>query len=177
MLEADDADRDGIPDIDILIALNIEAYCGMNAYAHAFSPTGNSNVEQLPVHPLVTKVYEAIHASASKMEHFVLDHVATACARLGGGSTIFCKYDKDRTAIQVTFKAAQYINQYMEGGLTQSNETMSSSIMTSKIYADVALMRIHGTRLPICDKNVGQSKYAFNLLQSKFMPDALKPPP
>ena len=38
-------------------------------------------------------------------------------------------------------------------------------------------MRIHGTRLPICEKNVGQAKFAFNALQFKFMPDMLKPPP
>lgn len=37
-------------------------------------------------------------------------------------------------------------------------------------------MRVYGTRLPICDKNVGQSLYAFNALQAKFMPEMLKPP-
>jgi hypothetical protein len=37
-------------------------------------------------------------------------------------------------------------------------------------------MRTYGTRLPICEKNVGQAKYAFNSLQVQFMPDALKPP-
>ena len=46
-----------------------------------------------------------------------------------------------------------------------------------KIFADATMMRIYGTRLPICEKNVGQALYAFNSLQSKFMPDALKPPP
>ena len=35
-------------------------------------------------------------------------------------------------------------------------------------------MRIHGTRLPICEKNVGQAKFAFNALQVKSMPDMLK---
>eukprot|EP00957_Ditylum_brightwellii_P128120 9771823-Ditylum_brightwellii.AAC.1 len=114
-------------------------------------------MEQLRVHPLLTKLYEAICASAGKMEHSALDHAAMVCARLGGESTIFCKSSKDCKAMQGTFKAAQYINRYMEGGITQSNDTMSSSIMTSKIYADAALMRIHGMRLPICDKNVGQS--------------------
>jgi hypothetical protein len=45
------------------------------------------------------------------------------------------------------------------------------------VINDATLMRIHGTRLPICEKNVGQSKFAFNALQSKFMPEVLKPPP
>jgi hypothetical protein len=46
-----------------------------------------------------------------------------------------------------------------------------------KIFDDATIMRIHGTRLPICDKNVGQPLYAFNSLQAKFMPEPLKPPP
>jgi hypothetical protein len=39
-----------------------------------------------------------------------------------------------------------------------------------------SLLRTYGTRLPICEKNVGQAKYAFNSLQVKFMPETLKPP-
>ena len=30
------------------------------------------------------------------------------------------------------------------------------------ILADASLLRTYGTRLPICEKNVGQAKYAFN---------------
>lgn len=61
----------------------------------------------------------------------------------------------------VTFKQAQFANR-----MRRSN-TVSS---------DAMLLRLHGTRLPICEKNVGEAKYAFNSLQVKFMPDALKPP-
>jgi hypothetical protein len=43
------------------------------------------------------------------------------------------------------------------------------------ILRDATLMRTYGTRLPICEKNVGQAKYAFDSLQVQFMPDALKP--
>jgi hypothetical protein len=44
------------------------------------------------------------------------------------------------------------------------------------IYEDATRMRVYGTRLPVCEKNVGQAKYAFNALQVRFMPEMLKPP-
>ena len=50
------------------------------------------------------------------------------------------------------------------------------SIVAPNIYDDATRMRLYGTRLPICEKNVGQAKYAFNTLQVRFMPEMLKPP-
>lgn len=46
-----------------------------------------------------------------------------------------------------------------------------------QVMKDATTMRVYGTRLPICEKNVGQAMFAFNSLQSRFMPDVLKPPP
>ena len=90
--------------------------------------------------------------------------------RLGGGSTVFCKSGKDRTAMQVTFKQAQFLQRFVEkDGVVQ--------ISFDEVFAKSTLMRVHGTRVPICEKNAGESKYAFNPLQAKFMPEALKPPP
>jgi len=37
-------------------------------------------------------------------------------------------------------------------------------------------MRLYGTRLLICEKNVGRLKYAFNQLQVQFMPSEYRPP-
>lgn len=91
--------------------------------------------------------------------------------RLGGGSTVFCKSGKDRTAMQVTFKQAQFVQRFIDkkDGVVQ--------ISFDEVFAKSTLMRVHGTRVPICEKNAGESKYAFNPLQAKFMPEALKPPP
>lgn len=50
----------------------------------------------------------------------------------------------------VTYKQAQFAAQYR--GVTA----------TETILDDATLIRIYGTRLPICEKNVGQAKYAFN---------------
>ena len=111
------------------------------------------------------------------MEHGVLDEAATVAAKLGGGAAIFCKSGKDRTAMQVTHKQSQFLNRYLSGTLAGSTGASEDAVSPRKIFADATMMRIYGTRLPICEKNVGQALYAFNSLQSKFMPDALKPPP
>lgn len=50
----------------------------------------------------------------------------------------------------VTYKQAQFVARYRG-----DNDF-------DVILSDAALMRTYGTRLPICEKNVGQAKYAFN---------------
>eukprot|EP00557_Chaetoceros_sp_GSL56_P012218 CAMPEP_0176484674 /NCGR_PEP_ID=MMETSP0200_2-20121128/4582_1 /TAXON_ID=947934 /ORGANISM="Chaetoceros sp., Strain GSL56" /LENGTH=1308 /DNA_ID=CAMNT_0017881167 /DNA_START=165 /DNA_END=4091 /DNA_ORIENTATION=+ len=184
-----DEDEIGIPDNDVLIALNYEAFRKMNAYAHNVylcedpediktsisweRAHASTQIEQ-SIHPMLTKLYDYIRSSAGKMEHGILDEAGFASNRLGGGSGIFCKSGKDRTAMQVTFKQAQYIHRFLNG---QGNGFSESNVDAKKIFDDATIMRVHGTRLPICDKNVGQPLYAFNSLQAKFMPEPLKPPP
>ena len=185
----DDEDDDvGVADNDVLIALNLEAFRKMNAYSHTIMPSSagptvaqsweqtmliQQQQQQIPVHSAVAKLNEYIRSSAGKMEHGVLDEAATVAAKLGGGAAIFCKSGKDRTAMQVTHKQAQFLNRYLSGSLAGKDDAVSPS----KVFADATMMRIYGTRLPICEKNVGQAMYAFNSLQRKFMPDPLKPPP
>ena len=77
--------------------------------------------------------------------------------------------------MQVTYKQSQFINRFMVSG--GDGHDVKVQVDGKKIFKEATLMRIHGTRLPICDKNVGQPLYAFNSLQARFMPDVLKPPP
>jgi len=181
-----DDDEVGIPDNDVLIALNYEAFRKMNAYAHSvyrcderpilsWEDAHNEQLIQQSVHPMLKELHEFIKSSAGKMEHGVIDQAAHAAAKLGGGSAIFCKSGKDRTAMQVTFKQSQFINRFL---ITGGNGHADECVLDEKVvFKDATLMRVYGTRLPICDKNVGQSLYAFNSLQARFMPDVLKPPP
>jgi hypothetical protein len=37
-------------------------------------------------------------------------------------------------------------------------------------------MRQFGTRISLCEKNIGEARYAFNSLQARFMPELLMPP-
>jgi hypothetical protein len=183
----DDEDDDvGIVDTDVLVALNYEALKKMNCYAHAISPqevlldkvqtamatlfasnatsAGQGEAEIPPVHPSLAILHSHVLSSAGRMNHSILDEAATIAQQLGGGGVVFCKSGKDRTAMHVTYKQAQFAARYRD-----NNDHAT-------VLRDAMLIRLHGTRLPICEKNVGQSKYAFNSLQVKFMPDALKPP-
>jgi len=193
----DDGDDDeaGIVDDDVLVALNYEAMRKMNCYAHALSPqqvppeqiliatervfesnnNASSNVihsttmdpsgkDQIPIHPSLVTLNSHILSSAGKMNHSILDEAATIAQQLGGGGMVFCKSGKDRTAMHLTYKQCQFAGRY------RGNHDQTA------ILRDATLLRLHGTRLPICEKNVGQSLYAFNSLQVKFMPEALKPP-
>ena len=179
----DEDDDIGIQDADVLVDLNYEALRKLNAYAHAVNPQAlsldkvqsamiqvfvnpNDQKEILPVHPSLASLHEHVISSAGKMNHAILDEAAMLCQRLGGGGVVFCKSGKDRTAMHITYKQAQFAAQYR--GISIEDE--------ESILRDATLIRVYGTRLPICEKNVGESKYAFNSLQVKFMPDELKPP-
>jgi hypothetical protein len=184
-LVEDEDDDVGVVDEDVLVALNYEALRKMNCYAHAISPQDvlldkvqsaatdlfTSNDERtakqndsLPVHPSLSTLHAHVLSSAGKINHSILDEAATIAQQLGGGGLVFCKSGKDRTAMHVTYKQAQFAARYRD-----NNDSAA-------ILEDANLIRIHGTRLPICEKNVGQAKYAFNSLQVKFMPEELKPP-
>jgi hypothetical protein len=210
----DDDDEVGPAEVEILVALNVEGYRKLNAYAHTINPVSGTaqpltnptsdQLQTLPPHPMLSVLNDTIKASAGKMEHGVLDHAATVCqrleqiscyvfmlcsaspslisfssskqSRLGGGSTVFCKSGKDRTAMQVTFKQAQSLQRFI-GKKDVNTPFEDVPVSFDDVFVNSTLMRIHGTRVPICEKNAGESKYAFNPLQAKFMPDALKPPP
>eukprot|EP00593_Proboscia_inermis_P003797 CAMPEP_0171321966 /NCGR_PEP_ID=MMETSP0816-20121228/114674_1 /TAXON_ID=420281 /ORGANISM="Proboscia inermis, Strain CCAP1064/1" /LENGTH=570 /DNA_ID=CAMNT_0011820341 /DNA_START=251 /DNA_END=1960 /DNA_ORIENTATION=- len=199
--EEDEEEESGLPDNDRLIGLNTEAFRKLNAYAHAVRPqhtTPNPQTQthtnalfgDLPngVHPLLQPLHQSVLRSAGNtMEHGVLDHAAKTCATLGGGSMIFCKSGKDRTAMQVTLKQTQFILKerfrLSSAGQTQTHPNTNAPPKTntytedaSEIYRQATVMRTYGTRLALCEKNVGQPKYAFNSLQAKFMPKMLKPP-
>lgn len=169
---------------DLLMKINQGAFKRLNLYAHRIVPLSNDNTQinnsssmTSKVHPIVTSLWQYIDKAHGKVEHGVLDACAEAACKLGGGSIVFCKSGKDRTAMQVTYKQAQFIHKFICTADTSKALVETSEEQKQVIVADSTFMRLHGTRLMICEKNVGQFKYAFNALQAKFMPDVLKPPP
>lgn len=175
-LMEDEDDDVGVVDTDVLVALNYEALRKMNCYAHAISPqdilldkvqaamafvyaptntTGSAsqdgNKDPLPVHPSLSNLHSHILSSAGRMNHNILDEAATIAQQLGGGGVVFCKSGKDRTAMHVTYKQSQFAARYRDNNNMQA------------ILRDATLIRLHGTRLPICEKNVGQAKYVSDI--------------
>lgn len=168
----EDEDEAGVTDTDVLVQLNYEALRKMNAYAHAISPVtpvdGGIDASQISgsVHPILTNLHTHIMSSAGKMKYGIVDEAASVANKLGGGGVVFCKSGKDRTAMHVTYKQSQHMHRYRSG----------NAVTAGQVYDDATRLRVYGTRLPICEKNVGQAKFAFNTLQVRFMPDMLKPP-
>lgn len=88
----------------------------------------------LPVHPSLSLLHSHIMSSAGKMNHAILDEAATLAQQFGGGGLVFCKSGKDRTAMHVTYKQAQFSNRYRK--LHNGEATLQ----------DANLMRIYGVR-------------------------------
>ena len=45
------------------------------------------------------------------------------------------------------------------------------------MLATANVLREHGVRLRVCEKNTGQRRYAFNVIQREFLPAPFRPPP
>ena len=76
--------------------------------------------------------------------------------------------------MQVTFKQAQFAQRFMdkkESGIMLEDTQVSYD----EVFAKSTTMRKHGNRIPVCEKNAGEPKFAFNPLQRKFMPPMLRP--
>lgn len=176
LLEDDDDDTGGITDNDVLVQLNSEALQTLNAYAHATAPVqGAISVDPTSIHPRLYTLHQHISRSAGRINHDIVDEAATIVQRLGGGAAVFCKSGKDRTAMHITYKQAQFLSRYQHPNVVPSEEQPVDPLLPATLSAATTL-RVYGTRLPICEKNVGQAKYAFNSLQVKFMPEKLRPP-
>lgn len=179
VLDDDDDDVVGFADVDFIVQLNFEAFQKMNAYAQSVSPAAPVQATAThQTHPLLATLFQHIVSSSGKMNHDILAEAAALAQKLSGGTVVFCKSGKDRTAMHVTYKQAQFATRFrqLSPGPNASVADGPGSVVADSTLKDAMLIRLYGTRLPICEKNVGQAKYAFNSLQVKFMPDALKPP-
>jgi hypothetical protein len=186
----DEEDDTGVTDEDELVQLNYEAFQKLEAYAQAVAPAAPIQATSTyQTHPLLVTLFQHIVSSSGKMNHDILDEAAILAQQLGGGGVVFCKSGKDRTAMHVTYKQAQFAYHFKRQQMQKQDPNtangssgdggsfdVTSDVAASTILQDARLLRLYGTRLPICEKNVGQAKYAFNSLQVKFMPEALKPP-
>jgi hypothetical protein len=82
---------------------------------------------------------------------------------LQGLRVTFCKSGKDRTSMGVTLEEARILTQRHGLSPFQLGEAAS-------------LLRKHGVRLDVCRKNVGKGQYAFNRIQTRWLPKDYRPP-
>ncbi|CAM9136976.1 unnamed protein product [Choristocarpus tenellus] len=155
------------------------------------------------MHPMLCELESAVcHDKVNHKNMAILMEAQLAVRRLGGGRVTFCKSGKDRTAMSVTLEEALLLignhvqpnvsspNQQCLGG--DSTPSTSHSVLppsqtgpdpvtwreaeTNGALKVANVLRAHGVRLMIAEKNVGRPKYSFNALQRQFIPDLYQPP-
>lgn len=135
----------------------------------------------------------------------LLDALERLVVVLHGVRVTFCKSGKDRTGMVITLEQAKQLTTCYGPACSSSSSPASSSYSSSSSSSTTAagfsstavsggqqkekelsderllqtanLLRIHGTRLMVAEKNIGRSVYSINLLQARFLPPFLRPPP
>jgi hypothetical protein len=95
----------------------------------------------------------------------MLIEVERICSMIGGCRVTFCKSGKDRTGMAITLEQSRLLG-----------EVFATGTSDERIIRDADVMRIHGTRIMIAEKNIGKPVYSINLLQVKFLPLFYRPP-
>ncbi|KAL0585891.1 hypothetical protein ABG067_004425 [Albugo candida] len=112
---------------------------------------------------LLTTLKNCIRQSANQFKKTpeILTFSAEFCRKIGAARVICCKSGKDRTAMSVTMEQAQICQEKWD-------------------FVDMkslcAQMRSHGVRRRNVFLNTHSTKYAFNEMQRKMLPDCYKPP-
>jgi hypothetical protein len=124
------------------------------------------DLKNVEVHPLLFSLCESIkNADATAKNVDMLVKVEEACLLLNGCRVTFCKSGKDRTGMAVSLDQSRQLGERFGCG-----ESLDRTIR------DVQLMRLHGTRIGICEKNIGRPVYSINKLQVQFLPLQYRPP-
>ena len=167
-------------DPQILSKVNTYSFQVLNRHCHRLFPIESSSlsipqiklsdpINPVFVHSLCIPLFELIGSRGiekQKVDHSIFHYASRISQQCGAGSLIFCKSGKDRTGMQVTFQQSQLLDD-------RDFEQMNTGSSLNNLRG---VMRLHGTRIFICEKNIGTPKYAFNSLQLQFMPDVLRPP-
>ena len=120
----------------------------------------------MEIHPLCDALARAVRAEDPKKKNVeILEEANRAVYALGGGTTVFCKSGKDRTAMALTLHQSKALGEYHGCGTG-----------TERMMCDAGLMRSCGTRIDVANKNIGSYKYSFNPLQVSYLPEEWRPP-
>lgn len=86
---------------------------------------------------------------------------------------------QDRTAMSVTLEEALLLaSTTMVSGVAESGSGAGGWRTAERNGAlrDANVLRAHGARLIVAEKNVGRPLYSFNALQRQFIPELYQPP-
>ena len=121
------------------------------------------------VHPVLMKLHRLIDETfeITRKNVEMLEEIEYVCHSLNGLRVTFCKSGKDRTGMSVSLSNARTMDNYFRGG----------NVPEEKILRETAVMRKHGVRIRIIEKNVGATAFAINSFQAQFLPLLYRPPP
>lgn len=163
--------------------INMRAMKELNRYCHAVKQVTVALINQQQrsgalssesaqakirsnVHPLMCHLHELILSSNLGDKNVeMLVEAERLCLMLGGSRVTFCKSGKDRTGMACTLEQSR-----------QLGERFGCGMSTSRLLRDANIMRVHGCRLMVCEKNIGRKVYSINKLQAQFLPTVFRPP-
>jgi len=97
-------------------------------------------------HPMVRSLHDTILSSSLTLKNVdLLIEVERLCVMLGGCRITFCKSGKDRTGMACTLDQSRQLGERYGCGMT-----------LHRVLKDANLMRVHGCRLLIAEKNIGR---------------------
>ena len=157
---------------DFQLHINLKAVQRLNLYCESVKPCASDSEstnlysKKFSPHPLTAQLIELVrNTGISEKNVQMLIEVERICNIVGGCRVTFCKSGKDRTGMAITLEQSRLLGEAC--GLDNSDD---------RILRDANVMRQHGTRIMIAEKNIGRRIYAINLLQVKFLPLFYRPP-
>uniref|UniRef100_A0A7S3K1L9 Uncharacterized protein n=1 Tax=Aureoumbra lagunensis TaxID=44058 RepID=A0A7S3K1L9_9STRA len=179
--------------------LNVAAFDTIDAYVQRAFPSARANSAFTRLRAAILKERAAEGKSFEK--HWTILIEAESTARdLNAAVCIFCKSGKDRTAMLVTLAEALFLRDSLSSsvslppppppatpveGTNSDDDTITSNddedddegpYAEAALLATANILREFGVRLRVAEKNTGRLKYAFNVIQRKFLPGPLRPP-
>ena len=151
--------------------INIQSLKVLNEYCcrkHPIQqPTDSSPIASKGSHPSLGALARTIrNTSPLEKDVQMLVEIEQVGHLLDGLRVSFCKSGKDRTGMAVTLEQTRFIgNAY---GCGTSDDIL---------YKNASVMRLYGTRLKLCEKNIGKAVFSINSFQAQFLPHMYRPPP
>lgn len=139
----------------------------INTGSRNMSPTTRrKSLASSTTHPMVKTLHDTILSSSLALKNVdLLIEVERLSVMLGGVRITFCKSGKDRTGMACTLEQSR-----------QLGERYGCGMSVPRVLKDANLMRVHGCRLLIAEKNIGRKVYSINKLQAQFLPLMFRPP-
>ena len=172
---------DTLGSTDLQHFINLRALKLLNDYCHRSRPVETAP-ESIPLSSSSsssssingssgTSAFDVIHMMCRRLDEYVrysnvnsknvemLLEAERICLLLNGLRVTFCKSGKDRTGMAVTLEQSRILG-----------ERFSCGNSHARILRDANVMREHGCRVLIAEKNIGRKIYSINSLQAQFIP-------